>query len=540
MILFSSLQFKVDNVKIDKEKIEDFNTGWISINKNGIYEALTLPKKYKLNKQETITINNQIPNQWEGLTLAFRSSDQLINVYFNEKKTYSFGYHNNRAFGNTPGSSWHLIQIPENMTEGSVKIEFSSPYSNLIGSLPHIIVGTRSAVILYLIKNNLFSFFVCFIVFQLGIGLIFIYFIIKKTPLNIKSILYLGEFSIIMSLSTIIDTNMLQFFWGNQSALSVSIFLLNMIAPIILIYYLSETCFYYIKDRLHKISYVYIANFILAVTLQLLNISDFMEMNWLTNFLVLIGSIYLIIEMIKCLKNHKMNPSLFLSFIALLVFILSVILDIFDFYFIRSADTAIFQRLGLLFYIVILCILDFRKTLKLLRKGTEVEMLRHMAYEDILTKCKNRIYFDKKFKQLDKNISINSDIAIAIFDVNNLKKVNDQKGHREGDIMLIHAVGFMNEYFSEFTKICRIGGDEFAFIVSGIPESKLDQIFCQFKQDMKEKREKSELYFDIAYGYAYFNHALDKDLHSTFDRADRNMYICKDEMKKNAVIKKQS
>lgn len=27
--------------------------------------------------------------------------------------------------------------------------------------------------------------------------------------------------------------------------------------------------------------------------------------------------------------------------------------------------------------------------------GTEAENLRHLAYEDVLTKCKNRIYFEE-------------------------------------------------------------------------------------------------------------------------------------------------
>jgi GGDEF domain-containing protein len=59
----------------------------------------------------------------------------------------------------------------------------------------------------------------------------------------------------------------------------------------------------------------------------------------------------------------------------------------------------------------------------------------------------------------------------------------------------------------------------------------MERIFSRFKQAMQEEKEIAEIGFDIAYGYAYFNPDIDRDLQSTFNRADSKMYACKKKMK---------
>lgn len=49
---------------------------------------------------------------------------------------------------------------------------------------------------------------------------------------------------------------------------------------------------------------------------------------------------------------------------------------------------------------------------------------------DSLTKLLNRRCFDKHIKQL------NYDTAIVFFDVNKFKSINDNYGHKQGDIVL--------------------------------------------------------------------------------------------------------
>jgi len=58
--------------------------------------------------------------------------------------------------------------------------------------------------------------------------------------------------------------------------------------------------------------------------------------------------------------------------------------------------------------------------------------------------------------------------AVIIVDVNGLKKVNDKLGHLEGDRLIKAAAEILRQSFREADVICRIGGDEFAVILTDI------------------------------------------------------------------------
>ncbi len=531
MIVFSSLSFQVNNVRIDNEELEYFNDGWTLINEKGDQLNIVLPQKLQSKAQEIITLTNEIPQEWEGRTLSFRTSDQLLKVSFDDVETYTFGYHDVRPFGKTPGSAWHFIEIPSDLQKGEIVIELSSPYKNLGGNLPSIHIGSKSNCVFQLLKHNLIGFLLCFMILLFGIVLVLIYIIVRKFKINTKSLLYLGEFSIIMALGSVIETKVLQFFFGNQSVLSISIFLLHMLAPIPMILFLGETFFIDVRRKYQLLAKVFIGNFIILVSLQIMNIFDFMETNWVNHLLLLLASIYIITTIIKLIIARRWSRSLTHFCVALFVLMLCVVLDVMSFYVFNIGDVTFFQRLGLLIFILILSILDINKLLNLLRKGTEAEALRHIAYEDILTKCKNRIYFEENFSQSEKCIHQKMNVGVAIFDINNLKKINDHKGHTEGDSLLIHAAELINKYFSEYAEVSRIGGDEFAFVITGVPQAQIEEAFNKFSQAMKDQKNKLEVDYDIAYGYAYFNPTIDRDLQATFDRADKKMYACKKAMK---------
>ena len=58
--------------------------------------------------------------------------------------------------------------------------------------------------------------------------------------------------------------------------------------------------------------------------------------------------------------------------------------------------------------------------------------------------------------------------AVIVVDVNKLKAVNDRLGHAEGDLLIKAAAHILRQSFREADIICRIGGDEFAVIMTDI------------------------------------------------------------------------
>jgi len=62
---------------------------------------------------------------------------------------------------------------------------------------------------------------------------------------------------------------------------------------------------------------------------------------------------------------------------------------------------------------------------------------------------------------------INKAILLFYFDLDNLKVINDRFGHREGDRALTGFAGILRETFRKSDITARIGGDEFAVLVTG-------------------------------------------------------------------------
>lgn len=93
----------------------------------------------------------------------------------------------------------------------------------------------------------------------------------------------------------------------------------------------------------------------------------------------------------------------------------------------------------------------------------QVRLLENAAYQDNLTKLYNRSFgMDELHKRLKKNELF----SICFVDIDNLKYVNDNLGHSEGDKYII-SVAHMLRSFSKQAVVSRIGGDEFMLLAPG-------------------------------------------------------------------------
>ncbi|MBQ7681267.1 MAG: GGDEF domain-containing protein, partial [Oscillibacter sp.] len=86
---------------------------------------------------------------------------------------------------------------------------------------------------------------------------------------------------------------------------------------------------------------------------------------------------------------------------------------------------------------------------------------RHEAEHDPLTSLYNRGTFDKMREEY-KNLPI----ALMLIDVDFFKQINDSHGHETGDQVLQKIARLLDKNFRDTDFPCRIGGDEFAVIMT--------------------------------------------------------------------------
>lgn len=154
---------------------------------------------------------------------------------------------------------------------------------------------------------------------------------------------------------------------------------------------------------------------------------------------------------------------------------------------------------------------------------------------DSLTHVKNRMAYEAKSRELFAEIRTgkNPQFAIAMFDLNNLKKVNDVLGHNAGDSYIINGCRLICHTFAH-SPVYRIGGDEFLAFLTGEDYQNWETLIESMNRRMEELKtadvEEAER-VSIACGVAEYNPETDEDVQAVFKRADVVMYQAKMAMK---------
>ena len=157
------------------------------------------------------------------------------------------------------------------------------------------------------------------------------------------------------------------------------------------------------------------------------------------------------------------------------------------------------------------------------------------AYVDALTGVKNVTAYREYIADINKKITYdNVEFALALFDVNGLKYVNDNFGHEKGNMLIIDSCRCICRAFKR-SPVFRIGGDEFVVIVEG---DDLENI-GNCKKVLEEQFEQiNEMYpndyiASAAVGIAEYDSTKYSCFEEIFKRADEAMYENKQEIKRS-------
>jgi len=159
------------------------------------------------------------------------------------------------------------------------------------------------------------------------------------------------------------------------------------------------------------------------------------------------------------------------------------------------------------------------------RKHIEFE-LRHLSTHDSLTSLYNRHFFHTEMERLTE--SRQHPICIVMIDLDNLKTVNDTRGHQAGDLYLQKAAGLLKEIFRSEDILARIGGDEFAVLLPQTDQASLLSILERLKAGIRQYQD--DPLFDLSCGWALGEPGTTLD--DVMQQADTRMYAEKSLHKK--------
>lgn len=163
--------------------------------------------------------------------------------------------------------------------------------------------------------------------------------------------------------------------------------------------------------------------------------------------------------------------------------------------------------------------------------------LRFSANRDSLTGLRNTTSYKRWIAEFDKEIeNKTADFGVVVFDLNQLKKINDTYGHDLGDKLIMTAAKVISDVFKK-SPVFRIGGDEFLAILKHRDLDDCEKLFARLDLECAKTfiDVRDEIFISIARGFARFD--PDRDLHfnDVFKRADNAMYENKRKTKNNGL-----
>ena len=168
------------------------------------------------------------------------------------------------------------------------------------------------------------------------------------------------------------------------------------------------------------------------------------------------------------------------------------------------------------------------------RKEIE-ERLREAAIADDLTGLFNRRgFFTISEKQCKLANRTGRGMALLYLDLDGMKTINDELGHKAGDQALVDTANILRESFRESDIIARIGGDEFAVLLTELSEPDIEYLIADHLQDnLRIRNEQDGLAYELwlSIGIAHYNPEQPSSIDTLISRADALMYKDKKDRK---------
>ena len=189
-------------------------------------------------------------------------------------------------------------------------------------------------------------------------------------------------------------------------------------------------------------------------------------------------------------------------------------------------------------FILTLILLQVEKYYQSRYEKNRLRDLEKLANEDVLTGAHNRNAYENRISQVLCGNEKTRFYGSVMFDVNDMKEINDRFGHEIGEEALKNCYRCAEHVFGAYGTGYRIGGDEFIFLISkkiAFPEK-----MAQFDKKVEETARSVEYPFSVAAGYSCFEPGTDRDIRNMTRRSDTVMYANKAERKRKAQGDRQS
>ncbi len=125
---------------------------------------------------------------------------------------------------------------------------------------------------------------------------------------------------------------------------------------------------------------------------------------------------------------------------------------------------------------------------RILALEKQVAEMSALVREDPLTHSLNRRGMDDEFaRELSRAERYKTAFTVAVLDIDNFKKLNDERGHQAGDDALVHLVQVAKDALRITDQVARLGGEEFLIMLPNTPRDEAERIITRLQRSLTKK-----------------------------------------------------
>lgn len=336
---------------------------------DGSREMIEVPGKYEVPAKTTMTIITQLPENYTESMLAIRSSLQSVRFYVDGELRAEYDTSEERVVGKNSASCYVFCPTSAEDAGKEVRIELQTNTNKYSGVVNVVYCGNAVEIWGYLFRTygleTIIAFFLLFagivtIIFGFSLGIAY------QTKFDME---YLGWCVFVAAVWMLGESKMRQLFVPNPSALSTLCFVMIMLSPIAIGYYMDTL----LKGRYRKIfgvvENIAFLNLLICSVLHILGIVDYIESLPVAH-MILVGTVLIVfITMICDLKRGYVSEKY--TFLSIILAMAAAVTESLLVYF-RVSTSGIFIGTGML---ILLC----TNLLKTIRNIQKMESQRQRA-----------------------------------------------------------------------------------------------------------------------------------------------------------------
>ncbi|MBO5607544.1 MAG: diguanylate cyclase [Treponema sp.] len=499
--------------------------GWFYIDDAGSEVPVSLPFTFD-GENESCVIHKRITSAVkESYYLCFYTHHQDMDFLINGDVVYSYKSAPRPGWLKSYRSLNHVVKIPSG-TEGVISLSADSEFSERKGEFHPVVAGDRLSVFVHIVKEHFVKVILGSVLFFLGI------FLLVSTLLfgfhnNLDVImLHISITMFLVGLWQLEESRVLQLFFGNPGLhwmLEYPIQLLILMGTFFFIRSISAE-----KNQIYVHLLFVLDALVMAVQLflQIFSICDLSSSINATHVLLVISCAFgaFCVNRRIQFSNKKFTAVFNVSAVIFMVVFILVITNLLSQ---NIGDSLI--SLGVIIMFASLALIIFERAVERANDIKQTGLYKQLAFVDLATGVESHTAWYSYTERFKKNEN-NEEYCLVMFDMNNLKKMNDTYGHLQGDRMIEAFAGCIKSASGGSGHIFRVGGDEFLYVDKMIPEAVVLSMLDTYTRYLSETKING-VPISAAYGYVMFTPKSKTDFYEAQNRADSLMYKMKREMK---------